>query len=188
VFFLTSEGKSNLFHNCSNIYFVLQVFCIASSVRSVCISHTYIEPNVSSHIGSNQFFAIRSIDCLYHYRSPYWAMRSLSVQYIAFMLSLSTASDQHWNRTTTASVIFHVRTHFRSTCVFLYYNQETKDMGKKCVLSCVTDRVSVSCFSYGCEFRARRLMVFIELGVNKMFIYMLSSCFLPFSFFIFPIV
>jgi hypothetical protein len=57
-----------------------------------------------------------------------------SVQYVAFVLSLSTASYQYWNKATVTSVVVHVGTQFRSTCVFLYYNQETKNIGKKSVL------------------------------------------------------
>jgi hypothetical protein len=57
-------------------------------------------------------------------------MGPLRMQFVAFMLSLTAASYQHSYKATAAGVVVHVGAHFRSTCVFLYYNQETRSMGK----------------------------------------------------------
>ncbi|XP_023725833.2 probable glutamate receptor [Cryptotermes secundus] len=56
-------------------------------------------------------------------------MGPLLMQFVAYMLSLSAASYQHSYKATAAGVVAHVGAHFRSTCVFLYYNQETRSMG-----------------------------------------------------------
>jgi hypothetical protein len=123
VFFITCAETRILPCSYSYNFLVFQVLSV--------VAMQAIEPNAFSHTGRNQCFVIRSTGYLYHYRSIYWAMGCLSVQFITFVLFLSTASYQHWNKTTTANVIFHVGSHFRSTCVFLYYTQEARNMGTK---------------------------------------------------------
>ncbi|XP_021913065.1 uncharacterized protein LOC110826592 [Zootermopsis nevadensis] len=58
------------------------------------------------------------------------AMGPLTLLATYIILTLSVARCQQWNKTATPLVIFHVGAHVRSTCVFLYYNQESLMLDK----------------------------------------------------------